>query len=121
MYNILCSGIEFEVRPATKSITCYHRVESDPVPVNEGFVEVMKNGRTRIITSTTHDEPEITRFEIQTVLENIDATIWVFKKYTLTSKKLIVYSNLSKKEIEAELSRILSYMTLEEVYNMERS
>lgn len=120
MYTILCSGITFEVRPAAKTITCYHSIESDPVPVSEGFVEVMKNGKTRIVDSTSHDEPEFTRFEIHTVLENISATVWVFKEYTLTSQKFIVYSNLSKEKIEAELSKILSDMTLEEVYKMER-
>ena len=120
MYNIICNGITFEVRSARTSITCYHKVESDPAPVNEGFVEVMKNGKTRIISSTTHDEPEITHFEIHTVLENISATVWVFKEYTLNSKKVIVYSNLPKAKIENELSKMMSSMTLEELYKIER-
>lgn len=119
MYTIHCNGISFEVRPARTRISCYHNVESKPALVNEGFVEIMKNGKTRIITSIAHDEPELTHFEIHTALENISATVWVFKEYTLKSRKFIIYSNLSKQEIEKELSRMMNEMSLEEVYKME--
>ena len=120
MYTILCNGITFEVRFARNRISCYHKVEADPKPVHDGFVEVMKNGKTRIISTTTHDEPEITHFEIHTTLENLSATVWVFKEYTLTSRQLIVYSNLPKTEIEKELTEMMSKMTLEELYEMAR-
>ena len=120
MYTILCNGITFEVRSARNRISCYHKVEADPKPVHDGFVEVMKNGKTRIISTTTHDEPEITHFEIHTTLENLSDTVWVFKEYTLTSRQLIVYSNLPKTEIEKELTKMMSNMTLEELYEMAR-
>ena len=119
MYTILCCGIAFEIRPARKTINCYHKVESSPIHVEEGFVEVMKNGKTRIIDSTTHDEPELTKFEVYTSLENISATVWVFKEYTVDSRKFIAYSNLRRGEIEKELSKMMGKMTLDEIYKMD--
>lgn len=107
MCVITCLGITFEIRPLQKNITCYHMVESFPFPVNEGLAEILKNGETKIISSTTHDDPDTTHFELRTVLENVSTSVWVFKQYRGFSVKYIVYSNLPKDKIKIELYKML--------------
>lgn len=107
MYIITCLGITFEVRPLQQRITCYHSVESFPFPINEGLAEILKNGETKIISSTTYDDPDTTHFELCTVLENVSSSIWVFKQYRGFSVKYILYSDLPKDKIKSELYKLL--------------
>lgn len=107
MYTITCMGITFEVKPLQHRVTCYHAVESFPFPINEGFTETLKNGETKTISSTTHDDPDSTHFELRTVLENVSASVWVFKQYSDFSIKYIIYSNLPKNELKSELYKML--------------
>lgn len=109
MYTITCRGTTFEVHPAQKQVLCHHIVETLPQSINEGLTEMMKNGETRIIYSTTDDEPELTHFECHTLIENISASIWVFKEYYNSIIRYIVYSDLPKEQLEKEISKALLF------------
>lgn len=107
MYTITCQGITFEVRPFQKRVTCYHIAEALPQNTAEGFIEIMKNGETKIIHSTTDDDPYTTHFECHTLLENISASIWIFKEYHDSTVRYIAYSDLPKEQLEKEICRAL--------------
>lgn len=107
MYTITCRGTSFEVRPAREQVLCHHIVEALPESINEGFIEVMKNGETKIIYSMTDDDPYATHFECHTLMENISASIWVFKEYHNSTSRYIVYSDLPKEQLEEEICRAL--------------
>ena len=90
------SNMPFEVRPMPKNVQCFHMAESIPQKTVKGFVEFIKNGETKIVNSSTNDEPETTHFETFWNMENISATIWGFKSFENSDKKIVLFSDLPK-------------------------
>ncbi len=107
-------GLKFKLRPACKKIISYHKVVAVPSS-HEGLLELMRNGKVNTVSIETCDEPELTHFEVREYLENVDSTVWVFKKYTLTSSEFLIFSDLPEEEIKSELGKMLNLLTKEEI------
>lgn len=114
---ICYEGLTFWLRPACKKITSYHKVVAVPSS-HEGLLELMRNGKVNTVSIETYDEPELTHFEVRECLENVDSTVWVFKKYTLTSSELMIFSDLPEEEIKSELTKMFNSLTKEEIASL---
>lgn len=113
MYTLFINNFEkpFEIYPMKNSVKCYHIVETLPKKFEKGFIEIIKNGETKVVGSFTHDEPATTHFETFTMLENVSASIWGFKQFVNDEKKFIIYSDLPTSVLTSQLCEIIENMT----------
>lgn len=101
----------FEIHPMQKTVYTYNTAESAPKSLRKGFIEIIKNGETKVVESGTNDEPKTTHFETFNVLENVSATIWGFKQFENENKKIIIFSDLPRTMLNDELHRIINNLS----------
>jgi len=102
MYTFTIKSInkEVEVRPMINTITCYYTCDTRNI---RSLHECYKNGETIASPTKTNDRPEEHYFSNFCNIKNISSTLWMFKECTNSEQRFIIYSDLSKEEILAEL------------------
>ena len=105
------SKTAFEVYPMKKNVQTYLIAESAPQKLTKGFVEAFKNGETKVVKMETRDDPDATRFETFSELENVSATIWGFKCHENSEKKIVIFSDLPKSILHDGLSSLLQKLS----------
>lgn len=105
------SNTPFEIHPMKKTVHTFHIAENIPQKTVKGFVEVLKNGETKVVKSGTADDPETTHFGTFSELENISATVWGFKHFENSDKKIVIFSDLPRSILRDQLHFLMNQLS----------